>query len=183
MIKNFLLAATLILPPSIISGNISVTDEAKDKTQLQEISITAQKIEMPLDPDEVFCLAQNIYHEARGETEHGMIAVANVTLNRVDDPHFPSSVCGVVYQARLWEGFPVRNACQFSWYCDGRSDTIKEMPKFKKIYNLAKEVMRGKIDDITDGSTFYHANYVDPYWSQHFTKVAQIDSHIFYRKY
>ena len=183
MIKNFLLAATLILPPSIISGNISVTDEAKDKTQLQEISITAQKIEMPLDPDEVFCLAQNIYHEARGETEHGMIAVANVTLNRVDDPNFPGSVCGVVYQAKERHGSPVRNACQFSWYCDGRSDTIKEMPKFKKIYNLAKEVMRGKVDDITDGSTFYHANYVDPYWSQHFIKVAQIDSHIFYRKY
>ena len=112
-----------------------------------------------------------------------MIAVANVTLNRVDDPSIPSSVCGVVYQARLWDGFPVRNACQFSWYCDGRSDTIKEMPRFRKIYNLAKEVMRGNLDDVTDGSTFYHANYVDPYWSQSFVKVGQIDSHIFYRKY
>ena len=182
MIKNLLLAASLILPPSMI-GNISVTDEAKDKTQLEEITVTAVKQEMPLDPEEVFCLAQNIYHEARGETEHGMIAVANVTLNRVDDPSFPSSVCGVVYQARLWDGFPVRNACQFSWYCDGRSDTFKEMPRFRKIYNLAKEVMRGNLDDVTDGSTFYHANYVDPYWSQSFVKVGQIDSHIFYRKY
>ena len=79
MIKNLLLAASLILPPSMI-GNISVTDEAKDKTQLEEITVTAVKQEMPLDPEEVFCLAQNIYHEARGETEHGMIAVANLSL-------------------------------------------------------------------------------------------------------
>ena len=82
---------------------------------------------------EVKCLAMNIYHEARSENLAGKYAVADVVLNRVRDDRYPNSVCGVVYQGEhkpSWKDpqvlVPKRNRCQFSWYCDGRSDEATE---------------------------------------------------------
>ena len=72
--------------------------------------------------NETYCMAQNIYYEARGESLKGKQAVGNVVLNRVDHHKYPDTVCGVVYEARLWNGKVIRDMCQFAWYCDGLKD-------------------------------------------------------------
>ena len=118
---------------------------------------------------ELKCLADNIYFEALTESEAGQIAVANVTMNRVKSKHFPNSVCDVVWEPK-----------QFSWTHDGKSDKPSSQKAYKEVYEIAKAVYDGNIVDITEGSTFYHADYVDPSWNKVMTRVAKIDTHIFY---
>jgi len=142
-----------------------------------------------LEAEQTACMATNIYHEARNESEIGQRAVAFVVLNRVNSPDYPSTVCDVVYEAETrphWKtGKPVprRNRCQFSWFCDGKSDVIREKDKYDKAFDIARDVMRsyGEVFDPTDGSTYYHANYVNPNW-KHLKRVVRIDTHIFYRE-
>lgn len=136
------------------------------------------------------CLADNIYHEARGQGTAGWLAVANVTINRVKDSRYPDTVCEVVHQGPhrpSWKGtgemIPVRHRCQFSWYCDGRSDDISNNTLYSQIYDLSYNIVYGNIDfiDITDGATHYHADYVMPDWARTKTKTVEIEDHIFYR--
>jgi len=142
-----------------------------------------------LEAEQTACMATNIYHEARNESEIGQRAIAFVVLNRVNSPDYPSTVCDVVYEAETrphWKtGKPVprRNRCQFSWYCDGKSDIIKEKDKYDIAFDIARDVMRsyGEVFDPTSGSTYYHANYVNPNW-KHLKRVVRIDTHIFYRE-
>ena len=138
----------------------------------------------------VECLAMNIYHEARNQPFAGQLAVASVVINRVRDERFPDTVCEVVRQGPTrpsWKGtgelIPVRNRCQFSWYCDGKSDKPLELKQFKRIYLLAIDILRGDTLnlDITDGATHYHADYVTPSWASSKTKTIEIEDHIFYR--
>ena len=75
--------------------------------------------------DEVECLALNIYHEARNQPTAGKLAVAQVTLNRVKHDRFPNTICGVVYQGYYLNNNPIKHKCQFSWWCDGKSDKPK----------------------------------------------------------
>lgn len=135
-----------------------------------------------LDPDEVFCLAQNIYFEASVEHRVGKSAVAHVTLNRVDSPRYPDSVCEVVWQHR-----------QFSWTQDGKPDRIPlydgsgvERPwafdAWVESVEVAVEAMTGTSEDLTDGADFYYAHrLVTPYWSRSFTVAAIIGNHTFMR--
>lgn len=147
---------------------------------------TGKKIK--LAAKERLCLAQAVYHEARGEPEAGQWAVANVILNRVASPRYPNSVCGVVFQnADLG-----RYKCQFSFACDGRSDMggkgnriVRESwTRANVIAMLAyKQYLSGSRPDYVPPSTlFYHTTSVDPHWSQSMRKVAVIGSHIFYAK-
>jgi len=137
----------------------------------------------------VECLATNIYFEARGESLDGKKAVAFVTLNRVESKDFPDDICSVVYQAKhstWWKeardrNVPLRNKCQFSWYCDGKSDRVINLDEYDSLYRLASEVIVGKHEDNTNGAIYYHADYVSPTWRLAFTKTTQIDDHIFYR--
>lgn len=125
----------------------------------------------------VMCLAMNMYHEARGDGEVGMMAVAEVTLNRVEDPRYPDNVCDVVTQ-----GYRVGNrACQFSWYCDGESDKMKDKEMADLAYELAVDYLTGLETNITNGATHYHASRVSPYWAPTKTYVATVHSHLFYR--
>lgn len=126
---------------------------------------------------ELDCLATAIYYEARGESRDGQMAVAQVILNRVADERYPDSICGVVYQNK-----EKRNACQFSFACDGVPETRSET----KAWNLAMEIAR----NATDGdqliaelktATNYHANYVRPNWAPKMKKLKQIGQHVFYR--
>lgn len=127
--------------------------------------------------EDVSCLAENIYFEARSEDIIGQIAVAYVTINRVKDSRYPDSICAVVKQGAK-KG---RNKCQFSWYCDGKEDKMLN-PKARKFsYQLANAVLEGKFLDITEGATHYHTNSTTPYWSKSLTRIAEIDSHTFYR--
>ena len=137
------------------------------------------------DPQELECMTKNIYFEAALESTAGKLAVAQVTLNRVKSNHYPNTVCSVVKQGRHHEsGFPVRDRCQFSWYCDGKHDT----PSMGKMWGESQKVAiyvleNAKLLDITDGATHYHADYIDsPRWASVRDRTMQIDTHIFYNK-
>jgi spore germination cell wall hydrolase CwlJ-like protein len=125
------------------------------------------------------CLAEGIYFEARGEEVKGQAAVAQVILNRVRNPAYPSTICGVVYQNENW-----RNRCQFSFACDRIPDLILSPWHWKTAKEIAMAVTAGKIwfDDV-GSATHYHATYVKPPWGRTMKRVAKIGKHIFYRTY
>ncbi|WP_153770947.1 cell wall hydrolase [Labrenzia sp. CE80] len=130
-----------------------------------------------MEKKEQRCLAEGIYFEARGESEEGQIAVAQVVLNRVKNPAYPNSICGVVYQNKH-----KRNRCQFSFACDGIKDRITQPKSWKLAQRLAKEVIGGKqYSKMVDASTHYHANYVAPRWRKSMVKRGQVGLHIFYK--
>lgn len=122
------------------------------------------------------CLALNIYWEARSESIPGQLAVAAVTLNRVQNPRFPSSVCDVVRQG----GEIRRHRCQFSWWCDGKKDEPVNADAWRRATTLARLISAGVIADPTDGALWYHADYVTPKWAAAKEPVAKIGRHIFY---
>ena len=134
---------------------------------------------------EIECMAKNIYFEAAVESTAGQLAVAQVTLNRVNSRLYPNSVCEVVYQGpHTADGFPKRDRCQFSWYCDGKGDDPAIAGQlWKSAHDLAKYVLKRRHDllDITDGATHYHATYIDaPRWAHQKRVTTSIDQHIFY---
>ncbi len=138
--------------------------------------------EPDVDEDELQCLAKNIYHEARGESREGKLAVAWVTLNRMEHETYPDTVCGVVKQAKLdSDGKPKKHKCQFSWDCDGKSDTPKDKRAWNRALQIAEEVYYsyGLSINIVDGAIFYHSIDVDPDWNREY--VVQIEDHIFYK--
>ena len=139
------------------------------------------------------CLAKNIYFEAGVESTAGKLAVANVTINRTLNVNYPNTICGVVqegihyYNANKDKHFPVRDRCQFSWYCDGLIDEPREGKTWESAKILAEIVLVNHYDksliDITDGATHYHANWMEKYpkWSYEKKVMASIDRHIFYK--
>jgi len=143
----------------------------------------AVKPERVIDPEQVQCLAANIYHEARGESLKGKFAVGHVTLNRVKSTLFPDSICGVVYQAEYKKnGLPKKYRCQFSWYCDGMSDTIFAGDAWKDCFEVASTLINREIQDITHGSThYYNGKLANPRWAKAYSFVAQIDNHTFHK--
>lgn len=128
---------------------------------------------LAFQPEAKDCLAQAIYFEARGEPLEGQLAVAHVVLNRKYSKLFPNTVCAVVRQ--------VKPVCQFSWYCDGLSDTLPNKPLARKIKKLADQVLQGSYEDNTGGAVFFHAGYVAPGW-RNVEKTVEIANHIFYRR-
>lgn len=125
------------------------------------------------------CLAEGIYFESRGESADGQAAVAQVILNRVKNPAYPDTICGVVYQNRSWRG-----RCQFSFACDGIKDRVLSPSAWRRAQQIAADVTSGKVwlEEVGD-STHYHANYVRPRWARTMKKVDRIGRHIFYRTY
>jgi|TARA_A100001015_G_scaffold247865_1_gene284928 N-acetylmuramoyl-L-alanine amidase len=130
----------------------------------------------------LLCMALNIYHEARNESTIGKMAVAQVVMNRVEDDRFPDTICGVIYEgAHSSSGHPIKNLCQFSWYCDGYPDQPRNEEAFQESYEIGKFVAEGWMIGTFDGATHYHADYVSPKWAKSHTKIVRIDRHIFYR--
>jgi hypothetical protein len=129
------------------------------------------------EPKQQKCLTEAIYFEARGEPEAGQAAVAQVVLNRVRNPAYPKTICGVVYQNQKW-----RNRCQFSFACDGRPERIRSPEAWETAERIASEVSEGKtwLLDVGD-STHYYANYVRPGWARRMIRVDSIGAHRFYR--
>lgn len=127
------------------------------------------------------CMALNIYHEARNESTVGQLAVAQVVMNRVSDDRFPDDPCSVIYDGVHVNEVPVRDRCQFSWYCDGLPDKPRNEKAYAVAYENAKTVLDGHYYGIIDGATHYHADYVTPRWSRTHTRIVKIDAHIFYR--
>lgn len=145
------------------------------------IAGTAQAADpLPSPPDaavneaELECLAKAVYFEARGEPLDGQRAVAEVILNRVDSPRFPSTVCGVVSQGG-------RGGCQFSYHCAG-SRAIRERGAYARAMRVASSALAGRPRTLTDGATYFHTRSVRPSWSHRFVRTAQIGHHLFYRQ-
>jgi len=133
-----------------------------------------------------YCLAQNIYFESGNQPMVGKIAVSHVVLNRVESSLYPDSICDVVYQAEYrqnWKGnyVPIRGRCQFSWYCDGKSDDPVDSKTWIESILLARRIIDGEWTDITEGATHYHADYVYPFWADSLNRTTTIDNHIFYK--
>jgi len=133
--------------------------------------------------NELECLARNIYFESLNQSVMGQMAVAHVTLNRVKLNRYPNSLCGVVTDSKKKSNGEVRkNSCQFSWYCDGKDDTPKNMALYDDAITIAKVAIQifYTFGDVTGGATHYHASYVAPNWSKTMQRVARVDDHIFY---
>ena len=137
-----------------------------------------------VNSEELECMSKNIYFEAAMESTAGKLAVAQVTMNRVRSTHYPNTVCKVITQGIHYKnGFPVKDRCQFSWYCDGKLDephTTSSM--WRASQEIAKYVLTTPdLKDITDGATHYHADYISsPRWASPRRRTVEIDTHIFY---
>jgi len=146
--------------------------------------------------NEVKCLAQNIYFEARDQSTKGQIAVALVTINRVNSKRFPNKICKVIHQARRYSnGTLVKNKCHFSWYCDGKSDRPKDKLAWKISMLISRAMLKKpgvhlkrygevwEIEDFLHGSTHYHRVDINPYWNRKMLKVTVIGDHVFWKDY
>jgi spore germination cell wall hydrolase CwlJ-like protein len=127
--------------------------------------------------DDMNCLALAIYWEGKGETRTGQAAVAHVVLNRLKDPRFPKTICGVVKDG----GDARRGQCQFSWWCDGKNDTPTNAEQWALAQEIAKSETRPGVTDPTGGALYFHNRGVAPSWSRTRTRAASIGDHHFYR--
>lgn len=188
--KNRILAYIVIamLAFVIFVGQRSVEPKATANVLIPtDIPVLVTVEEPSIDEEEFECLRTNLYFEAGDQTTRGMEAVALVTLNRTKTKHYPSTVCGVVkayaYNKRG------RKVCQFSWYCDGKSDVPNlnnpfEQEAWDKATAVATAAMEGKIKDFLGRATHYHANYVNPNWAnvpKRYHRLMAVGTHIFYR--
>ena len=136
-------------------------------------TVTAQVRERQLG-----CLAKNIYYEAGSEPFEGKVAVAQVTMNRVESGQFPDDVCGVIYQKNI---FYQKVVCQFSWVCDRISAfDPKNKANYEESMIAAQKVLleEYRLPSLKD-ALYYHADYVHPGWKKE--QVAKIGHHIFYK--
>lgn len=125
--------------------------------------------------DAITCLARTIYWEARGEDAASMEAVAGVVMNRLGHEGFPQSVCAVVRQGNE------QGACQFSWWCDGRSDQAKEDESYAVAKEIARRALNRQLRDRTGGALYFHHRGVQPGWSRQYRKTAEIGEFVFYK--
>ena len=115
----------------------------------------------------LLCLATAVYFEARGEDHMGQMAVAQVVVNRMEDPRYPNTICDVVWEPRA-----------FSFTHDGKPDRMVHPESRSKALDVAKSTLDGGGIGIT--STHYHTTSVDPYWNSYFTLDGQVGNHVFY---
>jgi N-acetylmuramoyl-L-alanine amidase len=161
-----------------------------------------------IDQQELWCLSQNIYFEARAESHSGKQAVANVTRNRVKSQDHPNTYCAVVKEGPQRESWktrgkdvpkservyiPLKHRCQFSWWCDGEKDTIwvqymdgtqipENMNAWRDSVHIALDTISNHLHDNTLGSTHYYAhNIVYPHWARQFQLREVIGNHTFMR--
>tara|TARA_B100001105_G_C22278418_1_gene394190 strand:- start:348 stop:884 length:537 start_codon:yes stop_codon:yes gene_type:complete len=145
--------------------------------------------------EETYCMALNVYYEARGEGWKGKTAVAHVVLNRAEHEKYPNSICGVVLQAKTWKDRVIRDRCQFSWYCDGKVDLpqlqYKQDPRQGKVIEanmrdwrrsveVSIQAMDGWSRDVSGGAThYYNHNISTPSWSTIYPTTTVIENHTF----
>lgn len=180
-------AGMLLLPASAIADPIYQTEQpsAAEPSQVSDVD-AARDTDREAMPGvtvgdsrrdaEVDCLARNIYWEAGGEPEIGKIAVAAVTLNRVNDGRFPKNVCGVVEQGSRGSG-----RCQFTWACDGRRHVAPRGSRWQEALAIAHQVLHLGYDDPTNGALFFHGISERTRWTHIRSMVAEIGNHMFYR--
>ncbi len=139
----------------------------------QKIQVVAQRRVRLAEEN---CLARAVYFESRSESDLGQLAVAKVVLNRVKNPDFPKTICGVVYQ-----GSGSRNSCQFSFACDGLPDDVKSPDAWAHAKSIAQRAISNDPSVAMLGNAVnYHADYVTPKWSRTMRRLTRIGHHIFY---
>ena len=203
MKKLILTALSYLLFVDMVLG-LRVVDVQAEGLLNKHVEHATKQIELHTEPkfrntfmvfsdEQIECLAMNVYHEARNESLSGKIAVIIVTMNRVTDKRFPESICKVVHQGKHYYSkkskkyLPHRDRCQFSWYCDGRSDKPKNNKAWAYSLALTEYFLKRSMQliDFTEGATHYHADWMEkfPRWSKrkNFVKTVKIDTHLFYR--
>jgi spore germination cell wall hydrolase CwlJ-like protein len=177
------IAVIKALPPPNLLKPLSPQQAAQENADRPFVSrpdTAAARFVLHTDADNrtsaVTCLAQAVYYEAAGEGMDGGRAVAQVVLNRLRHPGFPSTVCGVVYQ-----GADRVTGCQFSFTCDGSMQRIPVPSLWTRSKQIAEEALKGHVFAPVGHATHYHADYVLPYWADSLDKSVQIGRHIFYR--
>lgn len=140
---------------------------------LKMSSVTAEVRNKQLD-----CLARNIYYEAGGEPFEGKVAVAQVTINRMESGLFPNDLCRVVYQKNVVYD---KVLCQFSWYCEGPAKVPpRHVAAYKESELVAKQVLLEgfRLPSLTQ-ALYFHAKHINPQWKRE--RVAVIGGHVFYK--
>ena len=187
IMKSAILAAMILTATTAFASSASTFQNP----QIEELYTEENR-------PELYCLAQNIYFEAKSEPLAGQYAVADVVLNRVNDTRYPNTICEVVREGPIKESWktkqhadlpddqriyhPIKNRCQFSWYCDGKADTIRDSDAWRTAQIIAYKIVHtDKMRGITEGATHYHADYVSPKWASKIQLVGSISTHIFYR--
>jgi len=170
--KKFFVIATILL---FIFAALFFT-YPKTVIVYHTITVELPKTKLKQIPNQIECLAKNIYHEAKGEGSLGWLAVGMVTMNRVYSKRYPNTVCEVVYQNN-------GKVYQFSWAGTKKSLTEPNKKLYNEIKNLAVDIIlfHEEMHDITDGALHFHADYVSPKWNKKMNRTIKVGRHIFYK--
>jgi spore germination cell wall hydrolase CwlJ-like protein len=133
---------------------------------------------------DIFCMAEAIYYEARNQSSMGQMAVAIVIRNRMKDPRWPAKACEVVREGHYWNGNPIRDQCQFSYWCDGKPERPAEKKAWERALNIADLIFNNNIEiENLKRPTHYHTTDVHPSWADNLEPCGQIGDHKFYTVY
>ncbi|RKS27903.1 MULTISPECIES: cell wall hydrolase [Pseudomonas] len=190
------LALTMLAAPTFAADQEQKQKVAEDKAQVLEKkaaedsspapapkseAITQSEVQAvdpagtaPMD-DAITCLARSIYWEAKGKDSADMEAVANVVMNRLGHEGFPDTVCRVVKQGSETK------SCQFSWWCDGKSDSVQEEVPYAMAKEIARKALNKQLPDRTGGALYFHDRTVKPEWAKEYVKTAEIGLFKFYK--
>jgi len=164
----------MAVQPMMPTGQLAYARETEPATG---DSLSIDKYGQKVSQKDVWCMATAVYFEARGESYRGQVAVGQVVMNRLAHPIYPKDICAVVYQNQQ-----MRNACQFSFACDGIPETITDQASWKQANEIAVGVINGSLYLPEVGkATHYHATYVYPDWAPRLKRVTKIGHHIFYQ--
>jgi N-acetylmuramoyl-L-alanine amidase len=163
---------TITLSLALLSSTLTLLLAAAGHAQATPLWGQATQVS---ESEEFDCLARTLYFEAGNQGRPGMEAVAAVVLNRVGDPVFPATICGVVKQGGE------RPPCQFEWWCDGRSDVPSEPQPWQLAQEVAEEALADAIEDPTGQALYFHANYITSSFHTGLERTIEIGAHIFYR--
>ncbi|HXR01414.1 MAG TPA: cell wall hydrolase [Pseudomonas sp.] len=181
------LAADAVPEPAAVVSKAQVLEEkAADKAgatpAVPKSEIITQSEAQAVDPagvaavdDALVCLSRTLYWEAKGGTDADMEAVANVVLNRLGHEGYPDTICAVVKQG------VEKKACQFSWWCDGRSDQVQEDDRYAASKEIARKALNQQLTDRTKGAMYFHDRNVRPAWASQYIRTAETGKFMFYK--
>lgn len=179
-------AQTPAEPQAVVSKAQVLEEKAAGKERLApavpQSEIITQSEAQAVDPagvavvdDAIVCLSRTIYWEAKGGTDADMEGVANVVLNRLGHEGYPDTICGVVKQGME------KKVCQFSWWCDGRSDQVKEDDRYAASKEIARKALNQQLSDRTKGAMFFHDRNARPAWASEYIRTAETGKFMFYK--
>lgn len=193
---SFSILTTAIVYDLSLKLNVIQITELKEKKIAEHAAKHSIPVKDPADNldeedyKEITCLAQNMYFEARNQTDEGLLAVGFVTLNRTKEDKFSKTICGVIHEAEFYPkrnkkgiDIPIKNKCQFSWYCDGKKDVIVDTDTWNHVYDLAFHLYlyQDTMKDITGGATYYNTKNIKRKPEIGAIKTVLIKDHVFYK--